>query len=197
MTRAQGVTPGRGLRAALLAAVLAGPVAAADEDGRYALEGPGRIDCARYVAIAEAGGRDLDVLASWTLGYLSAHNRVLPQTFDLTPWQDAATVMRLVGQFCTANPGRSFEDGLQELIAYLARSRLTRDSETVAVGAGGKATVLYRDTLEQVRSRLGEAGYPPGNTAESLALALRSFQRAEGLPDSGLPDQATLAILLK
>jgi len=57
----------------------------------------------------------------------------------------------------------------------------------------------YEDRLRAVRVALRKRGYDAGPTGaamgEPTAEALRSFQRREGLPVTGRPDQTTISAL--
>lgn len=176
--------------------VNAGGLSAADQGRDYALEGPGRMSCATYADTVKAGGEDLKLISSWALGYLTAHNRLMEMTFDLTPWQTPETIMRLMTQFCSERPEATFEAGMQYLIAYLEPQRMQAEAPLVKIGTDGKTVILYKTTLSAARRKLIELGYAPITDDETLAAAVRDFQSKEGLRISGLLDQPTLIKLI-
>ena len=177
-----------------LASLWPGAGGAADAEGLFVVEGPGRLSCAELAG--EPDPATVARTAAWLSGYLSAHNQLLPETFDLTPWQTPATLLALVGQYCAANRDDSVSDAAQHLVRFLAPGRLTAREEAVSVPSGGASVVLYASVVAQARVALAEAGYPAGETLEALAGAVRAFQAAEGLSPTGLLDQATLGRLL-
>jgi len=68
------------------------------------------------------------------------------------------------------------------------------------VQAGGREYRLYVETVRRIERALAARGFDPGETDgrfdAELRAALEAFQRAERLPATGAPDQATLARLL-
>ncbi|WP_300029101.1 peptidoglycan-binding domain-containing protein [uncultured Roseobacter sp.] len=184
------------LCATLLSAGVFSPAFAAGTDGSYAVEGPGSLTCDRVTALT-AGSSDQRDLALWLSGYITAHNRLLPETFDLTPWQTPSTLLALMIQYCTANPGATAEVASQELIAYLMPDRLAETSQTVMQRTDEKVTVLYEQVLERAIAALTAAGTPVDPQTGDFAAAVRRFQKQSGLPETGAFDQATLALLLQ
>lgn len=180
----------------LLALILTtAPAMAADEAGQFAIEGPGGFSCARILEVAEEGSPELGVILAWSLGYLTATNRQLPDTYDLTPWQRPDYVLSQVLGFCRDNPEVSYEAGLQALVDYLRPDRMVEREEVVTF-AGDE---LYASVLERARERLAAQGHDPGTPGDddALAMAVREFQRLEALPESGRLDKQTLARLFR
>ncbi|SFR02048.1 peptidoglycan-binding domain-containing protein [Poseidonocella sedimentorum] len=181
--------------ATLIAAALLLAQAQQSPAQSYAVEGPGRTSCAAFRAM-DTAAPELRETAAWLTGYLTAHHRLMPEIFDLSPWQTPGITLGLIRQFCSAQPDASVERAAQELVRYLAPGALTEPSEFVAMRNGDQITVLYEAVLAQVRDALADAGIPPGTEDAELANALTAFQTARGLPVTGLPDQRTLATLL-
>lgn len=176
--------------------LLTSPMFAADTQNRFALEGPGRISCATYNTLYAKPDAHLNILAGWTVGYLSAHQRLLEDTFDLTPWQTTGSIMGLLAQYCRANPDAPYETGIQALIIQMEPTRLTAESPLVKLEISDKAAVLYQDTLQHLRAALHQAGFHDIDSARTLSAALTAYQTQENLPVTGQPDQTTLAHLL-
>lgn len=175
---------------------LAGPVLAADEEGRYAVEGPGRLTCSDLTALEPADPMRRD-LAVWMTGYLTAHHRLLSETFDLTPWQTPGTVLAMVEQYCTANPEAIAERAAQELVSHLGLQRVESETPVLMQRAGDQVTLLYEGVIESATAALAAQGFAAEPGEEGLAGAVRGFQRSEGLAETGALDQATLARLLR
>ena len=176
---------------------LAVPAMGADTEGKYALEGPGRISCAAFSELSTQDATQLQTLAGWTLGYISAHNRFVAETYDLTSWQNVQTLMALARQYCDANAESSFEIALLEVMKWAAASRLVSESQLVSIGTDDKTVVLYQSTIETARQKLTDKGYDTGSSDTELASALRAYQLSEKLEATGLLDQSTLARLLR
>lgn len=152
--------------------------------------------CSDFSKIEPAGDGARGV-ASWLTGYMTAHQRLMPDTFDLTPWQTVPVLLSLLRQFCAANGEKNVEAGAQQLVGYLRANALKEPAEVVSVGNGKNLVLLYVPVVAEVRRKLGEAGHPAGPSIEDLTAALRDYQADKGLPETGLPDQRTLATLLQ
>ncbi|MEP4195016.1 MAG: peptidoglycan-binding domain-containing protein [Aliishimia sp.] len=169
---------------------------AADKGGSYALEGPGRVSCRAFAEI-DASSDQMKLLAAWTLGYLSAHNRILSDTYDLTPWQNIESVLGLTRQYCLSNGEATYEESLQELMRFLAPDRLQAAEPIVQIGSGPLQAVVYGSTIKEVRQILEREGYALPKNDEALATTLQKFQRNNALPETGILDQATLLVLFR
>ncbi|TDL89070.1 hypothetical protein [Meridianimarinicoccus aquatilis] len=162
----------------------------------YVVEGPGRASCAAFTEW-EPEGLQRQLSAAWLTGYLTAHNRFMPDIFDLTAWQSPGLLLGLLEQYCAAHPEEIVERGAQELIAYLLPRALTDEADLVTLQNDGSVVFVYRPVLAQVRAALAAAGYAPGSGETGLSDALAAYQMAEQLEQTGLPDQPTLSRLLQ
>ncbi len=177
--------------------VLLGPAMAQNSEGHtYVIEGPGKTECAQFSSYEGSDNRVRDV-ASWLSGYLTAHHRLSADIFDLSPWQTPGVLVGLLRQYCDANPDSYVEEGAQDLVEYLTPRALRAPSEVVAMRKAEELVLLYEAVLRQVRTALSQAGFAPGTSEVGLAEALEAYQSSESLPVTGLPDQATLARLLR
>lgn len=182
---------------ATCAVILCAAASAAAQDATpYVVEGPGRLVCADFVQ-QDPQGEDRRLMAAWMTGYLTAHNRLTPQVFDMTAWQSPGLLLGMLVQYCAANPDEIVERGAQELIGYLAPRSIRDPAEVTALENGGSVVLLYVPVVARVRARLNELGYDNGTTDADLFAAIATFQEAEGLEATGLPDQRTLSTLLR
>lgn len=178
-------------------AVLGQPAAVlAEKTNSYAIDGPGAMRCADFVKSFDKPKVQRDV-AIWTSGYLTAHQRLIPKVYDLTPWQTPGVLLGLLKQFCTDRPQARIERGVAELVGYLLPRALKAPEKVVAVGTDGSTVLLYVSVVKQVRERLGQDGFAAGPSLADLAKSLADWQKAHGLPATGLADQPTLVKLLK
>jgi len=189
----------RALIPAAFALGLAGPIAAADAGGRFAVDGAGRQSCARFSAAQEARGPALTMFAGWIDGYLTGFNHFNDDTFDVTPWQTVDLLVLKMARYCAEHPEERFIDALNKLIVVLAPQRLTEESPLTAVSANGLNVLLYTAQVDRIVEALAAQGFLEPGAADGLdaagARALRAFQADRSLPESGLPDQATLNAL--
>jgi len=152
--------------------------------------------CSEFSGLDPAS-EDARGVAAWLTGYMTAHQRLMPDIFDLTPWQTVPVLLSLLRQYCAANGEAKVEEGAQQLVAYLRPGALTEPAKVVAVGSGKNVVLLYVPVVAEVRKKLAEAGHPAGPSMEDMAEALRSYQAEKNLPQTGVPDQQTLATLMK
>ncbi len=187
------------LSLALLPTLLPGAASAGDAEGRFAAKGAGQTTCQQFLTSMEAQGDDLRLYAGWVDGYVTAFNMLREETFDLAPWQSVELLVLKLQAFCRANPESPFMDGMNQLALALYPDRLTEPSEIVSVQVGTQRGVLYKAVLDRIEAKLRELGHlaetPEGDPALASVEAIRAFQTAEGIPVTGLPDQATLNAL--
>lgn len=188
---------------ALLLGVAATAAPAADAQGRFAIEGAGIATCGQFLAAAREGSRDVGLYAGWIEGYVTGLNQFTSDTFDLTPWQTAQSMLGLLESVCKdMTPETRVIDAFTRLLRILAPHRLREESPLDGVQAGGRGAVVYRAVVVALQGRLAALGLfggaQDGLFGADTAAALAAFQRREGLEPTGLPDQPTLfALLLK
>ena len=170
--------------------------AAQDASNPYVVEGPGRTHCAAFAKQPQQSDAHR-LMAAWMAGYLTAHNRLTPQVFDFSAWQSPGVLVGLLAQYCAAHPDRIAENGAQDLIAYLAEDAIRDPAEVAMLEHNGSAVLLYVPVIARVRAALSEIGHQGGSTDFELVAALKAYQQDQGLDVTGLPDQATLARLLR
>lgn len=188
--------------AALLTLAAATPAAAGDSEGRFRVEGIGRLTCADFVA---ARREDIDgdrhrLFVGWIDGYLGAANRYEPDTFDLTPWQTIDLIAAQIAVHCESRPAQLFAEAAALLVGALRPRRLRAPSEIDALDVEGQRVFLPRAVVIEINTRLRAAGHmsvPPGPVFDARTVAaLKAFQTGLGLPATGVPDQPTLNALL-
>lgn len=179
------------------AALLASTARAADAQGGFAIKGAGAVPCARFIEDWEAEGRNMALYAGWIDGYVTAMNQTMAETFDLTPWQNAETLLGLMRRGCEATPETRFMDRLVALLRDMSPIRLRTASTASNLLHNGRAVIVYDSVLAQALRRLAAEGFwtGPDDTAFSVTVAeaFARFQQDRGLPVTGLPDQRTLA----
>ncbi len=180
------------------------PSSAEDAGGRFAVDGVGRVTCARMLELRSGEGAEARLgrasLAAWVDGFLSAANLLTPDTYDLTPWQTTEVVEAMIASHCAANPDDAIALAAGRLTRALAGQRAAEAQETVSLRANGRAVNLYRGTLEAVREAVAARGLPTGAVGgydEAFAASVAAVQEEAGLPPTGLPDVPTLVTLLQ
>lgn len=174
---------------------------AGDAKGQFALEGIGVLGCPQFI---EARAARTDVYArayGWVEGYVSAANRYEPDTFDLTPWQNAEVLMVIIENHCRRQPADRMHQVVQQLVTTLKRDRLAAGSPAMVLSAGQRGVTVYEDVLKRAQEALASrglySGKADGRFGPNTQTAIAEFQRTAPLEVTGLPDSATLWMLLK
>lgn len=177
------------------------PAGAADVNGQFAIEGGGLQTCQRFLEAGRGGSPDYAAYGGWIEGYITAQNQSIEGVFDLTPWQNTITLLSLTGSICQQMPPDTrFIDALHQLIRQLVPTALRSESDLVALRAGASGTVLYKATVASLQLALKARGSdiidPQGEFGASTSRAISDWQKANGLEQTGLPDQKILFDLL-
>lgn len=174
--------------------VAAVPAVAADSQGRFAVDGVGRLRCSDFVESYAAKDARAFSFAGWTDGFISAMNVLRPDTFDLTSFQPIDLTMAKMNNHCQQNPDEPYVNAVGKLVASYAPSRIREQGETTRFERGGKTVVIYDEVVARIADRISKAGFQTDglSTVEILNQHLLTYQKQEGLPETGLPDIATL-----
>lgn len=140
------------------------------------------------------------ILTSWMMGYLTASDRLVKDTFDQTPVMapDALTTM-IIG-VCQRNPGARVESVANNVLNQLAVARVLHDSPVVEARAGDRVVLIRKATLAAMQTTLVKDKLlktpADGIFGASTVVALQAFQKSQNLPETGLPDPSTVVRLL-
>lgn len=188
--------------AALAAMALApSPAQAGNAEGQFAVEGAGRLDCGQFTAArTDRSSAEYQRLIGFVEGYLSAANRYEANTFDLTPWHNAAALDIILNSHCQQNAGDTLVSVVQRMVTGLRPIRIAQFSPMVEVGDDKHQTFVYETILRRAQAALKVRnlydGDEDGRFSSELRAALLSFQRQSSLDPTGVPDPATLWTLL-
>jgi len=174
---------------------------AADGEGKYAVRGAGSTPCRQLAAAIDSKDanvrRDAVLLyASWLNGYLSYVNRVEKETYDIVPLTDSAHLLAVVVGQCRQNPDALVETVSAQVIAVLAKAKIAAESPLVELKVGDQKGNFRQATLMALQEKLIEKRYLKGKAdgffGGQSQQALRAFQKAKKLRESGFPDTETL-----
>ena len=148
----------------------------------------------------DRGSGEYQRLIGFVEGYLSAANRYEPNTFDLSPWHNAAAFDLILAKHCTENPGDLIVAVVQKMVGAFRPVRVAEFSPLVEVGAGENRAFVYQAILKRAQAALGARGLYQGEEdgvfSPGMRDALIAFQRSAELYETGVPDPATLWTLL-
>jgi hypothetical protein len=190
-------------RALFLAFALpAAPALASDAAGSFAVKDVGLARCENFMeAVKTKDKGQIARYVGWLGGFLTATNQRVPETFDLTPWQNSRTLTAYLANHCGKNPDLRFGAAVVQLSAALHEDRLREKSDLVPIEHEGQTHYVYREALRRAQAVLADRGMYSGNMDgefnEETRTALKAFQGEKALNETGLPDQETLFRLLQ
>ena len=180
----------------LLLSLASGQAWGADSNTLYSAKSVATLDCEQFLNAREKGGEAYVLYGGFIGGYVTAYNRYVPATFDISPWQTADTLANMLAHYCEDHRQENFGSAMGKLITILKADRLQAGSEKYLVENGEHSAAIYRETLRDVLQRLLAdelyRGTADDDYNQRVTAALEAFQKANGLPVTGVPDQATL-----
>jgi hypothetical protein len=102
---------------------------AADTDGAFRTIGLQKeTSCASYLSARDEGRKGdyhrENTYLNWVLGYLTAYNRIKPNTYDVKGSSDVSALMLWLENFCKTTQLYSFGDAVDELTTKLYPERI-------------------------------------------------------------------------
>ena len=186
---------------ALLLALVPCNARAQEENRQFAVEGVGNLTCSRFAQAREnKDSGEYDRMIGFIEGYLSAANLYEPNTFDLTPWHNAAAFGLILENHCEQHPEDTLVSVTQRMVPGFRPLRIARFSPMLEVGDGQNRAFVYETVLRRAQAALQVLGFysgpENGQFSPELSAAFRHFQEQRGLNPTGVPDPATLWTLL-
>ncbi|QDP18499.1 peptidoglycan-binding domain-containing protein [Sphingomonas xanthus] len=180
---------------------MASQASAGTKNGRFAIEGIGGAPCRQFVAESKAKSTVFHRMVGYTEGYLTASNVYEPNTFDLSPWHDTASLLIALDRHCQKNPNDLLATSIQKIAAALYPTRLSSESPRITITDGKQSMRVYVAVLQQAQNKLkarGLYGGPAdGKYSPEVKAALMKYQQSAKLNPTGLPDPLTLWGLFK
>lgn len=171
----------------------------AQDAAQFRTKGFGLETCESYVQASEEGSNRLVGYRSWMNGYVSGVNAARTDVYDLAGPVELNGLMRIAEAYCQNNTNEPFVAAAAAVLGTLNPIALEAAPEMVTAGSGENSVEMAKETLRDVQRLLKEAGhyggpidglYGPGTSS-----ALESYQKANGIPVNGVPDQRTLISL--
>ena len=193
----------------LLVAFLAIPPGsgAADKSGKYAVRGVGSAKCGQMVSSIDSKDQNIRkdavlLYTSWLNGYLSYVNRIEKETYDIVPLVDTTYLLAVIVGQCRNNKDALVEGVSAQVVGALSKAKITSESPIVNLTVGDQKGSFRKATLIAVQNKLIAKRYfkgkADGDFSKDSQKALRAFQKAEKLKETGFPDTDTLMrVLLK
>jgi hypothetical protein len=174
---------------------------AADKDGKYAVRGVGSSKCSQLTSAIDSKDQNIRkdavlLYASWLNGYLSYINRIEKETYDIIPLADSTHLLAVIVGQCRSNADALVESISAQTVGALSKARITSESPLVALTVDNQKGSFRKATLIALQNKLIALhhfkGKADGDFGTSSQKALRAFQKAEKLKETGFPDTDTL-----
>jgi len=101
--------------AGVLACIVSGMALAADGQGNYAIWGTGGRSCNQFTH-ARAETAKLAPFRDYMMGYLTAFNTLVPDTYDALGGQSLEVSLEWLGEYCGEHKMDSFERAVGQLL---------------------------------------------------------------------------------
>jgi hypothetical protein len=178
----------------------AAPLQAADSKGVYAVRGVGGEGCKAFNDQLKKDPQATMAAASWIMGYVTAANRMQPNTFDLSPVLGPTPLLRLLAGYCEKHPDQGVEKAFSQILRALAVAHNKTESPIVETKSGKYSGSLRAETLIAMQTKLTDYGYFKGRAdgiyGPRVETALKTFQKDQKLPETGVADAPTIIRLL-
>jgi hypothetical protein len=192
------------LRLSLVVALLfaaATAAQAADEQGRFAVKGPGLATCKDFTEHLQQKSQNFYVMGGWLLGFITAHNLHMKETYDAASWQSGELLIGLMENYCKQRPEDRFAEGTIKLVRVLMQSRLTAESKLVVAQNGDNKVAIYEEVMRRAQEEMKKQGYYSGVIdglyGPGTKKGFEALQNANKLPVTGVPDPRTLFALFR
>lgn len=173
----------------------------ADSDNKFAMKGAGFLPCQLYVKARESKTNVYYMVGGWLEGYISAHNRYVKDTFDITSFETLELLLTVIETHCQNNPNHRLYAVVDSMMKQFSSDRIQSNSPKVKIVEGERKTTLYRETIRRIQTKLTELGLYKdeidGRYTDATRSAVIAFQADLDFEKTGFPDQTTLWRLLR
>jgi len=90
-----------------------------DKDGAYAIQGGQATSCGKYMEARAEKSVDAFAHTAFIAGYVTAYNRLTPETYDILGGTDMQSVAAWLDNYCKAHPLKGLATALDVLTAEL------------------------------------------------------------------------------
>ena len=107
------------------------PVMARDFESGYAVYGAGSDNCQAYLNSMKQGSKQRDYFIDWTIGYLSAFNVIMPNTYNILGESEFADAQGWLQRDCGRYPKQLYIDAVIKLTGVLYPLRYQSGMKTL------------------------------------------------------------------
>lgn len=103
--------------------LLQAPLQARDFENGYAVYAAGSESCGQYLAAEQQGGNEYDYFINWLIGYFSAFNVIMPDTYDILGENEFTMVQNWLNDHCRKFPKELFVNAAARVTEVLYPAR--------------------------------------------------------------------------
>ena len=129
--------------------ILSANVQARDFGENYAVFGAGAQPCNVYVLSMQKGGNEQDFFIDWMIGYLSAFNLMIPDTYNILGETDFPTAQRWLLDHCRKYPNELFVNAVARLTEVLYPTRYQSGLKNPPKGNPAKVDTSLKPTKDK------------------------------------------------
>ena len=129
------------------------PLQARDFEDNYAVFGAGAQPCSTYLVSMEKGGNEQDFFIDWTIGYLSAFNLIMPETYNILGETDFPTAQRWLQEHCRKFPKELYINALARLTEVLYPMRYQSGLKNAPAGNPAKVDTSAKPAASKPQLR--------------------------------------------
>ena len=100
------------------------PALAKDMDGEFAVFGPGGDSCQQFLTAQKLGGHSAYAYQEWALGYLSAFNLIVKNTYNIMGTRSMDEGLDWLQDHCRYQPSTLFVNAIAALTTRLYPERM-------------------------------------------------------------------------
>jgi len=124
---------------------------ARDFEGAYAVYGSGGDSCKAYLESMKSGGQKQDYFIDWTIGYLTAFNVIMPNTYNILGETDFAESQGWLQRHCNRYPKQLYINAMIKLTEVLYPLRYQSGMKKPAQSATKKPVSSLKDVSKSVK----------------------------------------------
>ena len=109
---------------------------ASDKNGNFAIKGIGGVKCSKFITAKDKKDSSYLQFGGWIEGYISASNKNLVDTYDITPWQTSETLAAIIYTAGKKRPDITFAQVINQLEKQLLAESLKIKSPVIQVSNG-------------------------------------------------------------
>jgi hypothetical protein len=108
----------------LLAFITMAPCSGEDANGNHGVWGIGQSSCHSYNKAREGG--DYNGYKVYLMGYLTAYNSLIPDTYNITGTTDLNGVLAWLDRYCKKTAIDSYEHALKQMVTEMHETRMKK-----------------------------------------------------------------------